>query len=92
MVERPKCALHINTDKSQTTFQYQTTESYGLCKEKKGNFSYTRRTCVVHGVGQQVRSLGAQCEPSDRVTVAVHIVDQLVLSQVPHLLETNNSS
>lgn len=42
-------------------------------------------TCVVHGVRQEVRSLGAQAESGHRVTVAVHVVDQLVLPQVPHL-------
>lgn len=42
-------------------------------------------TCVVHGVGEEVRALWAQAESSHRVTVAMHVVDQLVLPQVPHL-------
>lgn len=46
-------------------------------------------TCVVHGVGEKVRALGAQAKSSHRVAVAVHVVDQLVLPQVPHLCHTH---
>lgn len=46
-------------------------------------------TGVVHGVWEKVRSLRTETESGHGVTVPVHVVHQLVLSQVPHLQRTN---
>lgn len=90
MVARPKYALQRHTDilKKKNIEKEET----ALWLEKS-HFSYFHShkhpTCVVHGVWEKVWSLRAQAESSYRVTVAVHVVDQLVLPQVPHLHNTN---
>lgn len=48
-------------------------------------FPHTYPTCVIHGVWEKVRPFRAQAESSYWVPVAVHIVNQLILPQVPHL-------
>lgn len=76
-VERPKYALHTQRKKRNFSVLIWI-KAFLDCK-------YKHPTSVVHGVWEKVWTLRTQAESGYWVSMALHIVDQLVLPQIPHL-------